>query len=135
MASSSSSSSAEHTKFSILVSLFNWISKTKTSSRKRSKFRKFIDTFCSPSDYFSAVRLILPNLDRERGTYGLKESVLAVSLIEALGMSRDSPDALKLINWRKGGANATGANAGNFSLVAAEVSNLIKFNKEISYFG
>lgn len=36
-------------------------------------------------------------------------------------MSRDSPDALKLINWRKGGANATGANAGNFSLVAAEV--------------
>nr|XP_034902164.1 DNA ligase 4 isoform X2 [Populus alba] len=121
MASSSSSSSTEHTKFSILVSLFNWISKTKTSSRKRSKFRKFIDTFCSPSDYFSAVRLILPNLDRERGTYGLKESVLAVSLIEALGMSRDSPDALKLINWRKGGANATGANAGNFSLVAAEV--------------
>ncbi|KAJ6857636.1 DNA ligase 4 isoform X1 [Populus alba x Populus x berolinensis] len=121
MASSSSSSSTEHTKFSILVSLFNWISKTKTSSRKRSKFRKFIDTFCSPSDYFSAVRLILPNLDRERGTYGLKESVLAISLIEALGMSRDSPDALKLINWRKGGANATGANAGNFSLVAAEV--------------
>jgi hypothetical protein len=40
-----------------------------------------------------------------------------------------------LINWRKGGANATGANAGNFSLVAAEVSNLIKFNKKISYFG
>ncbi|KAJ6673140.1 DNA LIGASE 4 [Salix viminalis] len=121
MASSSSSSSTEHTKFSILASLFNWISKTKTSSRKRSKFRKFIDTFCSPSDYFSAVRLILPNLDRERGTYGLKESVLSVSLIEALGMSRDSPDAFKLINWRKGGANATGANAGNFSLVAAEV--------------
>ncbi|KAJ6355003.1 hypothetical protein OIU77_005573 [Salix suchowensis] len=74
-----------------------------------------------PSDYFSAVRLILPNLDRERGTYGLKESVLSVSLIDALGMSRDSPDAFKLINWRKGGANATGANAGNFSLVAAEV--------------
>uniref|UniRef100_A0A6N2N031 ATP-dependent DNA ligase family profile domain-containing protein n=1 Tax=Salix viminalis TaxID=40686 RepID=A0A6N2N031_SALVM len=121
MASSSSSSSTEHTKFSILASLFNWISKTKTSSRKRSKFRKFIDTFCSPSDYFSAVRLILPNLDRERGTYGLKESVLSVSLIEALGMSRDSPDAFKLINWRKGGANATGANAGNFSLVASEV--------------
>ncbi|KAL1065015.1 hypothetical protein V6Z11_D13G251300 [Gossypium hirsutum] len=35
-------------------------------------------------------------------------------------MSRDSADALRLINWRKGGAN-TGANAGNFALVAAEV--------------
>ncbi|CAK7345720.1 unnamed protein product [Dovyalis caffra] len=119
--SSSSSSSTEQTKFSVLVSLFNWISKTKTSSRKRSKFRKFLDTFCSPSDYFSAIRLILPNLDRERGTYGLKESVLAVSLIDALGMSRDSPDALKLINWRKGGPKTTGANAGNFPLVAAEM--------------
>lgn len=35
-------------------------------------------------------------------------------------MSRDSEDARHLINWRKGGAK-TGANAGNFALVAAEV--------------
>lgn len=94
--------------------------KSKSSAKKRSKFRKFLDSFCKPSDYFSAIRLILPNLDRERGSYGLKESVLATCLIDALGMSRDSPDALRLINWRKGGAK-TGANAGNFSLVAAEV--------------
>ncbi|GAV59686.1 DNA_ligase_A_M domain-containing protein/DNA_ligase_A_N domain-containing protein/DNA_ligase_A_C domain-containing protein/PTCB-BRCT domain-containing protein [Cephalotus follicularis] len=108
------------TKFSVLVSLFNWIQKTKTASKKRSKFRKFLDTFCDSNDYFSAVRLILPWLDRERGTYGLKESVLALCLIDALAMSRDSDDALRLINWRKGGAR-TGANAGNFPLVAAEV--------------
>lgn len=108
------------TKFSVMVSLLEWIQKTKYSAKKRSKFRKFLDTFCNPNDYFSAIRLILPNLDRERGTYGLKESVLAVSLIDALGMSRDSPDALRLINWRKGGAK-TGANAGNFALVASEV--------------
>lgn len=35
-------------------------------------------------------------------------------------MSRESPDALRLINWRKGGAK-TGVNVGNFSLVASEV--------------
>ncbi|XP_021275747.1 DNA ligase 4 isoform X2 [Herrania umbratica] len=110
----------EEIKLSVVVSLFTWIQKSKTSAKKRSKFRKFLDTFCNPSDYFSAMRLILPSLDRERGTYGLKESVLAICLIDALGMSRDSPDALRLINWRKGGAN-TGANAGNFALVAAEV--------------
>ncbi|XP_023546648.1 DNA ligase 4 isoform X1 [Cucurbita pepo subsp. pepo] len=107
-------------KFSVLSSLFDWIQRSKSSAKKRSKFRKFIDTFCSPADYFSAIRLILPSLDRERGTYGLKESVLATCLIDALGMSRESEDALRLINWRKGGAK-TGANVGNFALVAAEV--------------
>ncbi|XP_004297907.1 PREDICTED: DNA ligase 4 [Fragaria vesca subsp. vesca] len=110
----------EETKFSVLCSLFNWIQRSKTSALKRSKFRKFLDNFCKPSDYFAAIRLVLPNLDRERGSYGLKESVLATCLIDALGMSRDSDDALRLINWRKGGAR-TGANAGNFALVAAEV--------------
>lgn len=110
----------DETKFSVLCSLFNWMQKSKTSTLKRSKFRKFLDNFCKPANYFSAIRLILPSLDRERGSYGLKESVLATCLIDALGIARDSEDALRLINWRKGGAK-TGANAGNFSLVAAEV--------------
>lgn len=114
------------TKFSVMCSLFNWMQKSKSSGKKRSKFRKFLDAFCKPSDYFSAIRLILPSLDRERGSYGLKESVLATCLIDALGISRESQDALRLINWRKGGAK-TGANAGNFSLVAAEVGVLLKF--------
>ncbi|XP_059460885.1 DNA ligase 4-like [Corylus avellana] len=108
------------TKFSVLCSLFTWMQRSKSSAKKSSKFRKFLDTFCHSGHYFSAIRLLLPSLDRERGTYGLKESVLATCLIDALGMSRDSHDALRLVNWRKGGAQ-TGANAGNFSLVAAEV--------------
>ncbi|WZZ89909.1 hypothetical protein YC2023_118488 [Brassica napus] len=111
----------EEIKLSVLVSLFNWIQKSKTSSQKRSKFRKFLDTYCKPSDYFAAVRLIIPSLDRERGSYGLKESVLATCLIDALGISRDAPDAVRLLNWRKGGTAKAGANAGNFSLIAAEV--------------
>lgn len=117
---------SELIKFSVLSSLFDWIQRSKSSAKKRSKFRKFLDTFCTPADYFSAIRLILPSLDRERGTYGLKESVLATCLIDALGMSRESDDALRLINWRKGGAK-TGANAGNFALVAAEVRLAFSF--------
>ncbi|KAK2646210.1 hypothetical protein Ddye_021405 [Dipteronia dyeriana] len=108
----------EDVKFSVLVSLFNWIQKTKPPAKKRSKFRKFLDTYCESTDYFTAVRLILPSLDRERGSYGLKEHVLATYLVDALGMSKDSQDAIRLKNWRKdGGAN----NAGNFPMVAAEV--------------
>ena len=114
----------EQMKFSVVCSLFTWMQRSKSLAKKRSKFRKFLDSFCNPRDYFTAIRLVLPNLDRERGTYGLKESVLATCLIDALGMSRDSQDALRLLNWRKGGAQ-TGANAGNFSLVAAEVCCLV----------
>ncbi|CAK8531893.1 unnamed protein product [Lathyrus sativus] len=113
----------EQTKFSVLCSLLTWTQRTKSPPKKRAKFRKFLGSFCPDRNYFPAIRLILPNLDRERGSYGLKESVLATSLIDALGMSKDSPDALRLINWRKGGSK-TGANAGNFALVAAEVLQL-----------
>lgn len=108
-------------KFSVLVSFFNWTSKSKSSVQKRIKFRKFLDTYCKPIDYFSSIRLILPSLDRERGSYGLKESVLALSLLDALAISRDSEDAKKLINWRKGGTKIAGNFAGNFSSIAAEV--------------
>ncbi|KAL2580867.1 hypothetical protein AAZV13_15G151400 [Glycine max] len=110
----------EQTKLSVLCSLFTWTQRSKSAAKKRAKFRKFLDAFCTDHNFFPAVRLLLPNLDRERGSYGLKESVLATSLIDALGISRDSPDALRLLNWRKGGA-ATGPTAGNFALVASEV--------------
>lgn len=110
----------EQTKFSVLCSLFTWTQRSKSPAKKRSKLRKFLDSFCTDANYFPAIRLILPSLDRERGTYGLKEHVLATCLIDALAISRDSDDAVRLINWRKGGAK-TGANAGNFALVAAEV--------------
>ncbi|XP_019417212.1 PREDICTED: DNA ligase 4 isoform X1 [Lupinus angustifolius] len=110
----------EQTKFSVLCSLFTWTQRTKSSFKKRSKFRKFLDSFCTDGNFFPAIRLILPNLDRERGTYGLKEHVLATCLIDALAISKDSDDAVRLINWRKGGAK-TGSNVGNFALVATEV--------------
>lgn len=120
-AAAATTTTSEETKFSVLCSLFNWMLRSKSAAKKRSKFRKFLDNFCNNGDYFSAIRLLLPNLDRERGSYGLKESVLATSLIDALGISRDSADAQRLINWRKGGAAKAGAYAGNFALVAFEV--------------
>ncbi|GAU42510.1 hypothetical protein TSUD_376390 [Trifolium subterraneum] len=92
----------ERIKFSVLCSLLTWTQRTKSPAKKRAKFRKFLDSFCTDRNYFPAIRLILPNLDRERGSYGLKESVLATSLIDAIGLSKDSHDALRLINWRKG---------------------------------
>ncbi|KAJ6846948.1 DNA ligase 4 [Iris pallida] len=107
-------------RFGLLVSMFQAMLRDRSAAKKRKRFRTFLDRAYTGQDYFGAVRLLLPSLDRERGSYGLKESTLATCLVDALGIARDSEDALRLVNWRKGGAR-TGANAGNFSLVAAEV--------------
>lgn len=121
----------ETVRFGLLCSMFEAMLRDRTSAKKRKRLRTFLDVAYTGREYFSAVRLILPGLDRERGTYGLKESALANALVDALGISKDSDDARKLVNWRKGGARA-GANAGNFSLVAAEV--LLLFSSFIFLF-
>lgn len=113
---------ASKVRFGLLVAMFNAMSGDKSSAKKRSRLRAFLDRAYVPSggrdDYFSVLRLVLPGLDRERGTYGLKEAALAAVLVDALGIAKDSTDAVRLTNWRRGGG---GRNAGNFGLVAAEV--------------
>ena len=113
---------AAKVRFGLLVAMFQAMSGDKRSAKKRTRLRAFLDRAYVSSggrdDYFSALRLVLPGLDRERGTYGLKEAALAAVLVDALGIAKDSPDAVRLINWRRGGV---GRNAGNFALVAAEV--------------
>lgn len=104
----------------VMVAMLEAMHRSRSAAEKRKKFRKFMDYCCPPRLYFPALRLLLPSLDRQRGSYGLKESVLATSLVDALAISRDSDDALRLLNWRKGGPKA-GANVGNFALVASEV--------------
>ncbi|KAL5214254.1 hypothetical protein ABZP36_003406 [Zizania latifolia] len=108
-------------RFGLLVAMFQAMSRDRTAAKKRGRLRTFLDRAYGPSgrdDYFSALRLVLPGLDRERGSYGLKEAALAAALVDALGIAKDSDDAVRLTNWRRGGG---GRNAGNFALVAAEV--------------
>ncbi|KAG8066153.1 hypothetical protein GUJ93_ZPchr0004g39623 [Zizania palustris] len=108
-------------RFGLLVAMFQAMARDRTAAKKRGRLRTFLDRAYGPSgrdDYFSALRLVLPGLDRERGSYGLKEAALAAVLVDALGIAKDSDDAVRLTNWRRGGG---GRNAGNFALVAAEV--------------
>jgi hypothetical protein len=46
--------------------------------------------------FYSIIRLLLPQSDRERIAYGLKESKLGKHLIEVLSISKDSDDGKKL---------------------------------------
>ncbi|KAH9561882.1 hypothetical protein CY35_05G045000 [Sphagnum magellanicum] len=109
----------ETVEFAVLCRMLDAVARSKAAI-KRKHLHTFLEYVYSSRHYFGAMRLILPQLDKERANYGLKEAVLAKLLAEALGLSKDAEDAKKLQNWRKGGQRA-GSNAGNFPFVAAEV--------------
>lgn len=50
--------------------------------------------------FYPILRLLLPQSDRERIAYGLKESKLGKHLVEVLSISKESDDGKKLLNFR-----------------------------------
>ena len=52
------------------------------------------------NSFYPVMRLLLPKLDTERPSYGIKEHTLAKHYIEILGLGKDSPDAHRLLNYR-----------------------------------
>ena len=46
------------------------------------------------------MRLFLPQVDKTRPAYGMKETVLAKYYIEILNIAKESVDAKKLLNYR-----------------------------------
>ncbi|XP_027158528.1 protein argonaute 12-like [Coffea eugenioides] len=77
-------------KFNVMVSLFNWMQKSKSSSMKRSKFRKFLNAFCrKPGDYFSAIRGVAGRGGRagERAGEGVAQGRWREKLGKGQGMS------------------------------------------------
>ncbi|MDI1489443.1 MAG: DNA ligase (ATP) [Ramalina farinacea] len=66
-------------------------------------------------DIHPAFRLILPEKDRERPMYGLKESIIAKLLIQAMKIHKDSEDATSLRNWKLPGQTTASRMAGDFA--------------------
>ena len=52
-------------------------------------------------DLYPVLRLILPQKDRERAVYGLKEKNLAKIYIKLIPLQRTDADAMRLLNWKK----------------------------------
>ncbi len=67
------------------------------------------------NDIFPAFRLILPEKDRERPMYGLKEKTIAKLLIKVMKINKDSEDGFNLLNWKQPGQSATSCMAGDFA--------------------
>jgi len=75
---------------------------------------------------YPIIRLLLPQLDKERGSYRIKESVLANLYVDFLQLGRNSEDALKLKNFRAPKNNQ--GDAGDFAAVLFTVMNNRGYN-------
>jgi DNA ligase-4 len=68
-------------------------------------------------DFYPAMRLIVPEKDRDRAMYGLKEKAIAKVIIKLTKISKDSDDAKQMLNWKLPGQlyKAAASTAGDFA--------------------
>ncbi|KAI1444952.1 ATP-dependent DNA ligase [Annulohypoxylon stygium] len=92
-------------------------SKLSPHEYKRNVIERFISRWRSEvgNDFYPAMRLILPISDRDRGTYGLKESNIGRLLVKLMRIDRNSEDGYSLLHWKEPAQSATAHAAGNFS--------------------
>ena len=67
------------------------------------------------NDIYPAFRLIIPEKDRDRAMYGLKEKTIGRLLIKVMKINKDSEDGYNLLNWKQPGQNITSKMAGDFA--------------------
>jgi DNA ligase-4 len=67
------------------------------------------------NDIYPALRLIVPEKDRDRAMYGLKEKAIAKLLIRTMKIDTKSEDADKMLNWKLPGHKWSNASTGDFA--------------------
>jgi len=90
--------------------------KTSPAETKANIIQRFISRWRVEvgHDFYPALRLIVPDKDRDRPMYGLKETAIAKLLIKLLKIGPKTEDALSLLKWKLPGQSAAGGNAGDF---------------------
>ncbi|XP_077997197.1 DNA ligase 4-like [Glandiceps talaboti] len=118
---------ASKIRFEELCGFLERVQKKSGTDAKKKLFREFLEKWreCHDSlhtdnpntkdSFFPAMRLLLPQLERERLAYGIKEHTLAKYYIEILGLGKESQDAKKLLNYK---APTAKQEAGDFASVA-----------------
>jgi DNA ligase 4 len=80
------------------------------SDKKRALIQRYIDRWRREvgEDIYPAFRLIMPDKDRDRAMYGLKEKILAKYLVNVMKIDRNSEDAHNLLDWKRTTTSAAG---------------------------
>lgn len=102
--------------------------------------RNIIDRFIANwrkqvgNDFYPAMRLIIPEKDRDRAMYGLKEKAIAKVLIKLTRIGKDSDDAKHMLNWKVPGQlhKALASTAGDFAGRCYEVLSSRQLKTEYS---
>ncbi|KAF1815104.1 DNA ligase [Eremomyces bilateralis CBS 781.70] len=77
--------------------------------------RNIIESFISRwrkevgNDIYPAFRLVVPEKDRDRAMYGLKEKAIGKLLVKILRIDKDSQDGFNLLNWKLPGGQTHAA--------------------------
>lgn len=113
-------------KFSSFCKLCEKIRGQKVKRKAGETLQKFMDTVMESNteSFFPILRLLLPQLDRERGPYGMKETNLARMYKRILGLPPNSSEGQRLSNFTSPSTMTTGA-VGDF----AEVLSCILRNR------
>ncbi|RXW22137.1 hypothetical protein EST38_g3713 [Candolleomyces aberdarensis] len=107
--------------FSVLVGLFEKLA----TERKHDRRRKLLDSWFTHwrnekgYDLYPVLRLLLPQKDRERAVYGLKEKNLAKTYIKLIPLGMRDPDSIRLLNWKR--PTERDKSSGDFPQILCEV--------------
>ncbi|KAI9768243.1 MAG: DNA ligase (ATP) [Geoglossum simile] len=66
-------------------------------------------------DIYPAFRLIIPEKDRDRAMYGLKEKTIGKLLVKSMKIDKNSEDGFNLLNWKLPGQSMASRMAGDFA--------------------
>ena len=90
---------------------------TSPNEVRRSIIERFISRWRKEvgNDVYPAFRLIIPEKDRDRGMYGLKEMTLGKLLVRVMKIDKNSEDGYNLLHWKLPGAKSSSAMAGDFA--------------------
>ena len=92
-------------------------SKATPHEQRRSIIERFMDRWRRDvgNDFYPALRLILPDKDRDRGVYGLKENAIGKLLVKLMKIDKNSEDGYGLLHWKLPGQTAASRMAGDFA--------------------
>ncbi|EDN06024.1 hypothetical protein I7I51_06408 [Histoplasma capsulatum] len=85
--------------------------------RRRDIIQRFISRWRKEvgDDIFPAFRLIIPEKDRDRAMYGLKEKAIGKLLVKVMKIDKNSEDGFSLLNWKVPGQSFASRMAGDFA--------------------
>ncbi|KAH6603551.1 dna ligase 4 [Trichoderma cornu-damae] len=93
------------------------LAKLSPQEQRRQIVERFITRWRKEvgDDFYPALRLILPDKDRDRGVYGLKENAIGKLLVKLMKIDRNSEDGYSLLHWKLPGQTMGVRLAGDFA--------------------